>query len=472
MPNISALKIQKILNKVIKTNFKFFLQKAFHSLHPNNDFSHNWHIDLISEYLTALESRQITRLIINIPPRYLKSFCISVAWPAWLLGREPSRKIMVASHSMALAKKFSQDSKAIITADWYREIFQTQLSAKQNTKEKFCTSSHGFRMACSVGSNITGEGGDYLIVDDPLTPLQALSEKKRETVNDWFSNTFSTRLNDKKTGVIILVMQRLHPNDLSGHLFKKDNWEILKIPAVSEVTQKMDFNNFHYTRKEGELLCEAREGLKEIENIKGALGTYAFSAQYQQEPIDIQSGLIKYKWIMRYGKLPDFISVYQSWDTAIKIGVKNDYSACTTWGVTNNGYYLLDVFKERLAYPGLKQMVVEKYHQYKPTGVIIEDKASGQQLIQDINSDNRMPIIKFLPKKQKLIRFLLMTTIVEAGKIHLPLEAGWLSDFESELFSLPNVVHDDQADSMAQFLMWHQEQRQRSAASFRIRRLS
>jgi predicted phage terminase large subunit-like protein len=472
MQNISALKIQKILNKVIKTNFKFFLQKAFYSLHPNVRFSHNWHIDLIAEYLTALENRQITRLIINIPPRYLKSFCISVAWPAWLLGRDPSRKIMVASHSMALAKKFSQDSKLIMTENWYQNIFQTQLSSKQNTKEKFCTTNHGFRMACSVGSNITGEGGDYLIVDDPITPLQALSEKKRETVNDWFSNTFSTRLNDKKNGVIILVMQRLHPWDLSGYLFKKDNWEVLKIPAVSEVAQKIRFNNFHYIRKKGELLCEAREGRKEIANIKKELGTYAFSAQYQQEPIDIQNGLIKRKWFMRYTKLPDFIAVYQSWDTAIKIGVKNDYSVCTTWGVTNTGYHLLDVFRERLAYPDLKQMVVEKYNQYKPTGVIIEDKASGQQLIQDINNDNRMPIIKFLPKKQKLIRFLLMTTIIEAGKIHLPLDAAWLSDFESEVFSLPNSTHDDQADSMAQFLMWHQERMQKGTAKFRIRRLS
>ena len=470
MLNSYNIKLYKIFNKVIKTNFKFFLQKAFYLLHPCTEFKYNWHIDLITEYLQALEKGQIKRLIINIPPRYLKSFCISIAWSAWLLGKKPTCKIIVASHNMMLARKFSQDTRTIVNAGWYKQIFQTRLSHNQNTKEKFYTTEHGFRMACSIRSNITGEGGDYLIVDDPLTPIQALSDKKREFVNEWFDNTFSTRLNNKKTDVIIVVMQRLHQNDLSGYLLRQDNWELLKIPAIAETTQKLSFNNFSYTRKKNELLCEAREGIKEINDIKKILGFYNFSAQYQQSPINIDSGLIQRKWIKRYTKHPDFIAIYQSWDTAIKIGHKNDYSVCTTWGVTANAYYLLEVFRKRLNYPDIKQMVFEKYQEYKVTGVIIEDKASGQQLIQDINASHKIPIIKFLPQKSKFIRFLSVTTIIESGKIYVPNQTDWLVDFETELFSFPSSLYDDQVDSMVQFLTWHQNQQQRGT-NFRIRRL-
>ena len=176
MLSLHAPKVYKIFNKVIRTNLKFFLQKAFYSLHPGAEFTYNWHIDLIIEYLQALEKGQIKKLIVNIPPRHLKSFCVSVGWTAWLLGKDPTRKIIVASHSMRLAGKFSQDSRIIMNTDWYKQIFQTRLACNQNTKEKFCTTKHGFRMACSIGSNITGEGGDYLIIDDPLTPTQAIKQ--------------------------------------------------------------------------------------------------------------------------------------------------------------------------------------------------------------------------------------------------------------------------------------------------------
>jgi hypothetical protein len=201
---------------------------------------------LICEYLNALENKQIKRLIINIPPRYLKSFCINVAWIAWLLAKKSTRKILVASHSMQLSNKLSLDYKPIINSQWYQNIFDVTISKKQNTKEKFCTTNHGSRTACSVGSNITGEGADYLIVDDRLTPIQALSKKKLNKVNDWFSSTFLTRLNDKKNGIVVIIMQRLHNNDLSGYLLKNQNWEHLKILIISQNNEKICYKNFSY----------------------------------------------------------------------------------------------------------------------------------------------------------------------------------------------------------------------------------
>jgi predicted phage terminase large subunit-like protein len=369
---------------------------------------------------------------------------------------------------MQLAKKLSLDCKALVNANWYKNIFDTTISNKQNTKEKFCTTDHGFRIACSIGSNITGEGGDFLIVDDPLTPSQAFSEKKLARVNEWFASTFLTRLNDKKNGVVVVVMQRLNSNDLSGCLLKNKNWEYLKLPIISEDKEDISFKKFSYSRYKDELLCEKREGFKEVCILKKELGLHAFSAQYQQNPISMQSKLIDKVWIQRYSNVPNFNCVYQSWDTAIKIGIANDYSVCTSWGLTNNAYYLIDVFKKKLGYPDLKQMIVEKYNEYKPNGVIIEDKASGQQIIQDINSISKMPIIKFLPKKSKLVRFMLALNIIEAGKLYLPKGSSWLYDFEAELLSFPESNHDDQVDSMVQFFTWYKS---RNNLSFNIRKL-
>ena len=455
----SNFKIQKILNKIIKTNFRIFLQKSFYTLHPNTSFINNWHIELICEYLNALENRQIKRLIINIPPRYLKSFCISVAWTAWLLAKKSTNKILVATHNMQLSKKFSLDCKSIMNSKWYKNIFDVSISNKQNTKEKFCTTNHGLRVACSIGSNITGEGGDYLIVDDPLTPIQALSRKKLHKVNDWFSNTFLTRLNNKKNGIVVVIMQRLHNNDLSGYLLKNQNWEYLKIPVISQNDEKIRYKNFSYFRKKEELLCDKREGIAEINLLKKELGTYAFSAQYQQNPINISNEYIKRKWIQWYIKTPTFNFIYQSWDTAIKTGINNDYSVCTSWGITNNAYYLIDIFKKKLNYPDLKNIIIEKYNEFNPSGVIIEDKSSGQQLIQDLKQMSQIPIIKFIPKNSKFIRFISVLSIFESKNIYLPNNSTWLAELESELFSFPESEHDDQVDSIIQFLIWHKNYR-------------
>jgi predicted phage terminase large subunit-like protein len=263
-------------------------------------------------------------------------------------------------------------------------------------------------------------------------------------------------------------MQRLNSNDLSGYLLKNKNWEYLKIPIISEDNEDISFKKFNYFRNKDELLCDKREGLKEVDFLKKELGVHAFSAQYQQNLISMQSKFIDKIWIQRYSNLPNFNCIYQSWDTAIKIGIANDYSVCTSWGLTNNAYYLIDVFKKKLSYPDLKQMIVEKYNEYKPNGVIIEDKASGQQIIQDISSVSKMPIIKFLPKKSKLVRFMLTLNIIEAGKLYLPKDSSWLADFEVEFFSFPESNHDDQIDSMVQFLTWYKN---RNHFSFKIKKL-
>ncbi|WP_068982003.1 phage terminase large subunit [Candidatus Jidaibacter acanthamoebae] len=445
---------QKILKKLYHLDLKSFLVKSFETLHPNQKFIDNWHLDLILEHLRAVEKKQIKRLLINMPPRALKSFCISVAWPAWILGNNPNKKIIVASYSQALSNKHSLDSKCIAETEWFQQYFpKFKIKHGQNQKHKFSTGEHGFRFATSVGSTLTGEGADIIIIDDPVSSLKAMSRPERLKCINWYEQTLSSRLNDKKNGAIILVMQRLHPEDLSGYLLKKNIFKHLKLQAVAEKNEEIKFNGFYRLRKEGEILNENIDNAETLNMYKQEMGAYAYEAQYQQNPLTTNSGIIKPNWISRYDSAEGIEEIYQSWDTAIKNGESNDYSVCTTWGLKENNFYLLDVFRDKLNYPELKKSILQQQQKHNAIGIIIEDKASGQQLIQELLS-SPLNIIKFTPKYDKVTRLVLTSILFEAGKVYFPSYRGWLEGLEEELFCFPNVKNDDRVDSITQFLLW------------------
>ena len=449
-------KVHQAIEKFANKDFKSFLIKSFQTLSPNTKFIDNWHVDLIIKYLEEVESGKIRRLIINIPPRSLKSTIISVAWPAWLLGLDPSRRIIVASYSQNLSLKHSLDSRLIVTSDWYKKLFpETRLRKGSNEKHKFMTTQNGFRFATSIDGTLTGEGADILIVDDPHTPLQAASKVERERALTWFDQTFSTRLNDKKKGKIIVVMQRLHSQDLTGHLVKKKVWTQLSLSATTEKEITYECDDFKYVRKAGELLNSKREGKEEIEMAKLELGSYGFNAQYLQEPLALDSGIIKADWISRtLSTQTEFEMVYQSWDCASKTSANADFSVCTTWGVAAGKIYLIGVTRGKYEYPELKSIAIRLAESYKPSAILIEDKSSGQALIQDLQQHHALPIIPINPLKDKFSRLLGASSYFESGKIVLPQDSVWLAEYEQELFNFPNAEHDDQVDSTSQFIEW------------------
>ncbi|MCE2993525.1 MAG: phage terminase large subunit [Candidatus Jidaibacter sp.] len=452
--------IENAINKFAIIRFKSFLIKVFNTISPNTKFIDNWHIDLIEQYLKQIEECKMQRLIINIPPRSLKSTIISVAWPAWLLGQDPTKRIIVASYSQALSQKHSQECRLIMASEWYQALFpKTKIRKGSDTKAKFLTTKQGFRFATSISGTLTGEGADILIVDDPHTPLQASSDSERERAINWFDGTFATRLNNKKRGAIVVVMQRLHQKDLSGHLIKKSSddikiWEHLKLESISTKDQIYKCGSFSYKRAQGDLLCKEREDKTDISRTKAELGSYAFNAQYQQEPSALEGGLIKYEWIKRYdARSVDFHAIYQSWDCASKVGRHNDYSVCTTWGVMGSKCYLIDVIRKKLEFHELKSAAKSVAEEYNPIALLIEDASAGQALIQELkNCDMLTPVIPIKPQKDKVTRLLASISFFEAGNIHFVRAAQWLAECEQELFAFPNVEHDDQVDSIVQFI--------------------
>lgn len=446
------------LNSVLRKNFLSFLHKSFFHLNPTKNFQYNWHIRLISEYLELVRKKKIKRLLINVPPRTLKSTCISVSWPAWMMGIDPSLKVIAGSYSMQLAIKHSIDCKSIMLSEWYKNLFpKTIISKSLNTKDRFLTTEHGFRIGTSVGGSITGQGGDVLIIDDPHNPTYIHSKKARDKAKHWYENTFLTRLNNPSEGAIILIMQRLHPDDLSSFVLNKNpnQWEKVVIPAISKSQIHYSCSNFEFTFNKNTSIQESHLPKKYLAQLEKEIGSAAFASQYIQNPsTDENNNIFQKKDILFYSSKPEKIKcIIQSWDTSFKTAEHNDYSVCTTWSITqDNKYYLIDLFQDKLEYAQLKNQVIKLHNEFLPSNILIEDHASGQSIIQELKEKYRITPIK--QKINKVNRAYIMLSFFLNNKIFLQNSYSINNNLIPQLLSFPNAKHDDIIDSMSQFFFY------------------
>lgn len=459
MNYMAATTDQATFDAILRGDLASFVGKTFETVVPSKQYISNWHIEAIAWHLQQCAARKIKRLIITLPPRSLKSICTSVAYPAWLLGHDPGARIVCASYAAELSNKHANDCRAVIGSSWYRRVFpNTRIHPGKNTELEIMTTRRGMRLSTSVGGTLTGRGGNFIIIDDPLKPGEAASDARRTAVNDWYDGTLYSRLDNKSEDVIIIVMQRLHIDDLVGHVLQQEDWIQLNIPAIApaDETYKIGPKKTHF-RREGELLLPERESREALDNIRRVLGSPLFSAQYQQEPVPLEGNLVRRDWLQFYEELPEHQNQYrivQSWDTASKGGELNDYSVCTTWAVKKQECFLLDVFRKRMEYPELKRALVSLVEKYGVNDILIEDKGSGTGLIQDVKYDTPFRAIAITPKEDKVTRLSTVSAHIEAGYVHFPKQAPWLDAFLLELLQFPAARHDDQVDSMTQLLGW------------------
>ncbi|HLH95677.1 MAG TPA: phage terminase large subunit [Xanthobacteraceae bacterium] len=445
---------------MLRNDFRGFLRKVFATLNPGQLYLYGWYLDAMAHSLEEIRTGGTTRLIINMPPRSLKSIAASVAFPAYVLGHDPRKRIICVSYSGELAQKHSNDFRAIIESSWYQEIFpNVRIGSHKNTVTEIELTERGFRLATSIGGTLTGRGGDLIIIDDPLKPDDSLSESRRTAGNQWFSNTLLSRVDNKRTRAILIVMQRVHMDDLTGFVLgQSDEWNVLSLPAIADVDAEIPVwgGRMHH-RKAGEALCPEREPIPVLEDIKRHIGSDTFSAQYQQMPVPPGGAMVKRAWICRYSELPpksERMYVLQSWDTASKGGPDNDWSVCTTWIVTRTGlWYLVDVWRQRVDYPGLKASVVRLANEWNARRVLVEDAGAGTALVQELRG-YVIGIIAVTPEGDKIGRMSVASARFEAGEVFLPERAAWLPDLEAELFSFPGSRHDDQCDSISQALLY------------------
>jgi predicted phage terminase large subunit-like protein len=447
---------------LLRLDLMTFIERSFYELNPQATFARSPHIEVLATKLSACRAGKLRRLVVCLPPRMLKSIAVSVAFPAWILGHNPTKQIICASYGQDLSDKHARDCRTLMMSDFYRALFpRTRLSPEKQSVNDFLTTAQGFRMSTSVGGVLTGRGADVIILDDPLKPDDALSETKRNAANQWYDNTLLSRLNSKETGIIIIVMQRVHQDDLVGHVLDHGDWQVLSLPAIAEEDEEhlidSPVGRRWFRRKAGEALQPERESLDILRNNRQTMGTYAFSAQYQQNPIPVGGAIVKTEWLRFYEpeELPrGFSLIVQSWDTANKGGELNDFSVCTTWKADFENHYLIDVFRKRLDYPNLKRAVKEQAQKHKANIIIIEDKASGTPLIQDLHADGVCGLEPYDPGPgiDKQMRLFAVSAEFESGRARLPRSASWKEEYIREITGFPGTKYDDQVDSTSQAL--------------------
>jgi predicted phage terminase large subunit-like protein len=331
----------------------------------------------------------------------------------------------------------------------------TQISRTKNTESEVVTTENGFRLATSIDGTLTGRGGDVVIIDDPLKPSDALSDSRREYVNNWFSNTLMSRLDDKVNGAIVVVMQRLHMGDLTGTLLHPSNdWTLLSLPAIAEQEEKIQIGEEEYhIRRAGDLLHAERLPRSVLDPIRSQQAEI-FAAQYQQAPVPPGGLMIKREWVRRYDELPVRASssqIVQSWDTASTTGSESDFSVCTTWLIRENDYYLIDVLRGRFDFPTLRERAIAHAGAHKVNKVLIEATDLGPALVTELARAG-LSAIGIKPQDGKRTRMSIQSTKFASGHVFFPNRAPWLADLEAELFAFPIGRHDDQVDSISQAL--------------------
>jgi predicted phage terminase large subunit-like protein len=451
---------QRLVNAALRTDLYAFVQAFFPMISPGGDLLRNWHIEAITYALMRVMGGEITRLIITVPPRALKSICASVAFPAFVLGHNPGRRIICVSYSESLARTHANDCRALMRSERYRLLFpRTRISASKDTELEAMTTARGFRFATSVGGTLTGRGGNLIVIDDPMKPQDAQSQSARDSTIQWYANTLLTRLDNKARDAIIVVMQRLHSDDLVGYLLEQGGWEHLNLPAIAEVEERIPLSRGRfYVRKLGDLLHPEREPQTVLDQIKRTMGSVEFAAQYQQTPVPPGGNLIKWSWFRSYDEEPAYHPndrIIVSWDTAMSSSELSGYSVCIVVLARGETVYVLDVLRDRLEYPALKRKAIEIHQQWRHAtrnyALLIENKGSGMSLIQDLRQVN-IHAVRIDPDGDKIMRMNRQTARIEAGSVLLPTHAPWLDDFRSEMMAFPAGRHNDQVDALSQAL--------------------
>lgn len=474
-----------------------FTKGAWHILEPGAPFIDNWHLEAIADHLEQVSAGNIRLLIINIPPRHTKSITTSVCWTPWEWGPggAPQSRFLYSSYAGSLAVRDSIRARRLIQSPWYQGLWGHcfEFAGDQNAKTRFENDHMGYRLASSVGGLGTGEGGKYVVSDDPHNIVEAESDAIRASTVDWWSQSMSTRLDDPKTGAHVIIMQRTHAQDVSGYELKEQADEFLKgeavhlcLPAEFEakrrcVTYVKGKEFFRDPRtKEGELLCPERFGTKELARLKARLGTYGAAGQLQQRPNPEGGGLFKRSWFQLWpasAAIPKLEYVVQSYDTAETDQTQNDPTAFQAWGVfwheLRNCHcaLLLDCWQDWVMYPTLRRKAKAEYRTAygpdderipgrgarRPDVVLIEEKSSGKSLRADL-SEAGVPTLPFNPgHADKTARAAVASPIAELKLFYVPeskIRSGeprdWVEPFLSSLELFPNTDDDHHTDAFTQ----------------------
>src|SRR5882724_1108400 len=448
------ISIEEIDAELARRSLRVFIKEAFEVIEPETSYSHNWHIDAIADHLEAVSRGEIKKLIINVPPGHMKSLCVCVFWPSWEWLHNPHLRWIFASYGSHLSIRDSVKMRSLIMSEWYQKHFRHIYQIKKSTEKLISNDKGGFRVASSVGGVGTGERVHRVVNDDLVRANDSHSSLMKEQAIKHMQ-AMSTRAVDSTNFAQVLIMQRLTEDDPTG--WAKSKWkacEELIIPGEFDPKRKFCTTiGWEDPRKtEGELLWSEKFSDSVMNELKEELGEYGYASQIQQLPAPPEGGIIKNNWWKFYTEKPRFKFILQSWDTAFKDGAENDFSVCTTWGISEEGYFLIDRYKDKPQFPELVRMVKMQANAHSPNQIVIEDKASGQSLLQSLKKETLLPIKAVKVDRDKIARCYAVSPKIQAGFVFLPENSEWTADYLYNMGVFPDGAHDDDVDSTTQAL--------------------
>jgi predicted phage terminase large subunit-like protein len=451
MKKIENTESQKALLAATRSDLGVFSERIFLVLNPGKLFLPSWHNTVVTHALERCMRGEVTRLAILLPPRQLKSTIVSVALPAFILGYNPSARIICASYSSHLAVELSNKTRKILNEPWYQQAFPGTKIGSSDTQSFFNTSEGGYRFSTTPGGPMTGIGADLIILDDPQKASDMVYENSRNEAKIWLDDTVYSRFDNPKTGVLIIVMQRLHEDDLIGHVLQGNGWEVIKIPikAEEDLNYQLSDNVWHRF-KMGEFLQPKLFGQKEFEEYQNSMGTSNFYAQFQQSPVPPAGNLFDWKWFKPELAPPAYSEVIISLDVAASKASGN-YSAFTVWGHRNGNWYLLAAYRYQYELPEVRKKLLDFDKLYRPDLIVIDGVGVGLGLVQELRNVGALHIQR-ARSGGKIQDADSVAPMIEGGRVFYLTEAPGLASFRDEVIAFPKGKYADQVDSMVQVL--------------------
>ncbi len=444
-------------NALRQDNLLIFLMGAIEVIEPQIKLARDDYLEALCFALQTAALKDGGRLMVTMPPRYLKSITTSVILCAWILGLNPRLQIMVASYADDLATDLARKFRTLVESGFYRSVFpEAAIRPKRATATAFVTAQGGGRRAVTIGGSVTGMGADLIIVDDIMKAKDASSDAKRQEARRFFDETLYSRLNDKSEGSVLVVQQRLHQDDLIAHLQDRGTFDHLNLPAIAtqEETHFLYRGN-RWTRSNGDVLAPSREHRAALDAIRADIGPAAFATQYQQDPASAGSSMLDFSKVSLLDGLARdhrWLRTIQTWDTAIKDGPDCDYSVGMTFGWNDERWVVLDVVRRKMKFDALKTEAIRQFEKWRPERVVVEESANGSAMVADLRNAGHREFRLLPPKGSKEERFNVAVSFIENGRIALLPQEDYFQDLRRELLAFPEGRHDDQVDALSLFV--------------------
>lgn len=442
-----------------RMHFQNFVMGAFETLYGAGQYNDAWFVRAMCEMAEKVAKGDLERLLVTIPPRHLKSFVMCTCLPAWVMGHDPTFRVMIASYAASLAETHAREFRRLVSTPWYKELFPgLAIADGANRASLMETTEGGGLQAVGRRGSATGFGADLLIIDDILNAEEARSIVERDNAIEFYAGSLRTRLNDQRNTRVIIIQQRLHELDLAGYAMGLGNFTHINLPSISEQTESFDLGlGETFTWEKGELLDPVRHPQEVLDALRLEMGDVRFNSQYMQNPIRPGGNIIRWEWFGEYDPERErsaYQRVVQSWDTAFSTEDDRCFSVCLTFGLRDEKWDVMHVWRRQVDFPTLRREALRLSVLHKADEVLVEGAASGHSLFQEMRQE---PLKsgrwrKITPKGSKEERALAQSAKLATGIVRVRRDAEWLSAFKHEIQGFPNAQYDDQVDALIQFV--------------------